>query len=169
MMHFNLTQLVHWVMFVVATFYRENLAGFNFPHIQMPHFNKPEMEIPKLVEVKQETKEQALEIGEMVAELTGHESTEEILKISLEYTKKHDNLKAATSLIEDLLSDGLSAQQIKEVEKWDKKIDAAISLSVFLPEVKQQLNDQIMMFTDGNLDVEQLDTIVHAVLGKNKQ
>ena len=105
-------------------------------------------------------------MGLIAAQLTGHETTEEILTIALQYTKDHDNLAAATSLIEGLLADGLSAEQRQELEKWDKKIDAAIKLSAFAPQAKENLDNQVKEATGGNLDIEKVDVLLHKVLGK---
>ena len=110
-----------------------------------------------------------MEMAKFAAGMTGHESTEEILTVALEYTRQHDNMEAATGLIETLLSDGLSEEQRIELEKWDKKIDAAIKLSKFAPKAKEQMNEQVMNFTGGNLDIDQLDTLIHVVLGKNEE
>ena len=78
-------------------------------------------------------------------------------------------MEAATGLIESLLADGLTAEQQMELEKWDKKIDAALKMSVFAPQVKQQMNEQVLGMTGGNLDIDQVDMLIHVVLGKNQQ
>ena len=108
-------------------------------------------------------------MAKFAASMTGHESTEELLSVALEYTREHDNMEAATSLIETLLADGLSEEQRIELEKWDKKIDAAIKLSKFAPKAKEQMNEQVMSFTGGNLDIDQLDMLIHVVLGKSEE
>ena len=166
---FNLAQFVHWVCFAVVAFYEEFLMGLHFPHPTLPHFNKPEVnipEIPQMPDLETDENQEAMEMGKIAAGMTGHESTEEILTVALEYTREHDNMEAATSLIETLLADGLSEEQRVELEKWDKKIDAAIKLSKFAPKAKEQMNEQVMSFTGGNLDIDQLDMLIHVVLGK---
>ena len=96
-------------------------------------------EVPK-IEVREDEAGQAAEMGAIAANMTGHETTEEILTVALEYTKQHDNMAAASGLIEGLLADGLTGEQRKELEKWDKKIDAAIKLGAFAPAAKDQMN-----------------------------
>ena len=168
----NLVQFVQWICLVVVTFYEENIMGLLFPHPSLPHFNKPEVnlpEVPKIDDIETEENIEAMEMGKIAAGMTGHESTEEILTIALAYTREHDNMEAATSLIEGLLADGLTEEQRVELEKWDKKIDAAIKLGKFAPKAKEQMNDQVKSFTGGNLDIDQLDMLIHVVLGKNQQ
>ena len=125
-------------------------------------------EVPK-IDIEQDEQEQAIEMGKIAASMSGHESTEEILTVALEYTREHDNMEAATGLIESLLADGLTAEQQMELEKWDKKIDAALKMSVFAPQVKQQMNEQVLGMTGGNLNIDQVDMLIHVVLGKNQQ
>ena len=152
----NLAQFVHWVCFAVVAFYEEFLMGLHFPHPTLPHFNKPEVNIPEMpqVDLESEENQEAMEMGKIAAGMTGHETTEEILKVALEYTQEHDNMEAMTGLIEGLLADGLSDEQRIELEKWDKKIDAAIKLGKFAPKAKEQMNEQVMSFTGGNLDID---------------
>ena len=50
--------------------------------------------------------------------------------------------------------------------KWDKKIDAAISMGKVFPQMKEQMNEQVETFTDGHINIDQLDTLIHAVLNK---
>ena len=168
---FSLAHYVHWICFAVVAFYEEFLMGLHFPHPTLPHFNKPEVNIPEMPQVDLETDEnqETMEMAKFAASMTGHESTEELLSVALEYTREHDNMEAATSLIETLLSDGLSEEQRIELEKWDKKIDAAIKLSKFAPKAKEQMNEQVMSFTGGNLDIDQLDMLIHVVLGKSEE
>ena len=170
-MLFNLTHAIHWVMFVCASFYQSFNMSFHMPEISRPHFTKPEInvpEVPKMPEVDEDQVAQGAEIGKIAANMTGHETTEEVLGVALEYTKSHDNMSAYTSLIETLLSDGLDKQQVKQLQDWDKKIDAAIALGVFMPQAKEQMNEQVKSYTGGHLDIDQLDLLIHAVLGKHK-
>lgn len=76
-------------------------------------------------------------------------------------------MQAATSLLEDLVSDGLSKEQKREVQEWDKKIDAAINIAKVFPQVKEKLNEEIDKLTGGNLDIDQVDHLIHAVLNKH--
>ena len=145
--------------------------SLHFPHPTLPHFNKPEVNMPEVpqIDIEDEEKQQAIEMGKIAASMTGHETTEEVLSVALQYTKEHDNMEAATDLIESLLADGLNPEQQEELEKWDKKIDAAIKLGKFAPKAKEKMNEQVMNFTGGNLDIDQLDMLIHVVLGKNQE
>ena len=112
-MFFNLTQFMHWAMFICASYYES--FGFSMPNLSMPHFNKPEIhvpevhiEVPKVPEIDQSDKEQAIEMSKIAANMSGHESTEEMLDIALSYTRQHNNMKAATRLLEDLATEGLT-------------------------------------------------------------
>ena len=130
----SLTHLIHWLCAVVVTFYEQNIMGLSLPHISLPHFNKPEFNKPEInVPQVDEQDQQAMEMGKIAASMTGHETTEEILTVALDYTRTHDGMESATVLIESLLADGLTPEQRQELEKWDKKIDAAIKLAVFAP------------------------------------
>ena len=166
----SLTHLIQWMCFVVVSFYNQNLVGLGLPHISMPHFdrpqfNKPEINVPQ-VDLDDEQNQQAMEMGKIAASMTGHETTEEILTVALDYTKTHDGMESATMLIESLLADGLTPEQQQELEKWDKKIDAAIKLSKFAPQAKEQIDNQVKNYTGGQLTIEQLDMLIHVVLGK---
>ena len=87
--------------------------GLHFPHPTLPHFNKPEVNMPEVpqIDIEDEEKQQAIEMGKIAASMTGHETTEEVLSVALQYTKEHDNMEAATDLIESLLADGLNPEQ----------------------------------------------------------
>ena len=167
----SLTHIIQWLCFVVVSFYEQNLAGLGLPHISIPHFNKPEINVPEVPSVSDvndtlDDNQQAMEMGKIAASMTGHESTEEVLTVALDYTRSHDGMESATALLESLLADGLSPEQEQELKKWDKKIDAAIKLAVFAPQAKEQIDKQVKQYTGGQLTVEQLDKLIHVVLGK---
>lgn len=54
---FSLAHYVHWICIAFVAFYEEFLMGLHFPHPSLPHFNKPEINIPEMPEVDLESDE----------------------------------------------------------------------------------------------------------------
>ena len=109
---------------------------------------------------------EAAKITEIVMQDYGNDKTASALDIAIQYAKKNDEMKAAERFLEELVAPKLDKQQKKELEAWDEKIDAAIAVSAFMPEVKKKLNKEIKKITSGNLNIDQIDKLIHKALGK---
>ena len=68
--------------------------------------------------------------------------------------------------MQDLLSDKLTSDQIKNLKTWETKIDMAIKVGKVLPQVEDKINEQIGNISNGQFDIDQVDDMIHAVLDK---
>ena len=107
--------------------------------------------------------EKVLDIGQKVAVVTGHEEIALVLTIAKEITAG-DNGHAAETLIAELLSDHLTADQIEDLEKWESKLDTVIKYGKFIPGVEEKINEKLAEISNGQLNVDNVDEKLHQIL-----
>ena len=110
------------------------------------------------------------EVEKMVEDIldeSGKEDKAALLNIALQYCDEHDNMQGVKRMLEEIVSDNLSKEQIKNLRDWDQKIDAAIAVGVFMPEAREPFDKQIEVLSKGRLTLEDIDEFIHLALDKH--
>lgn len=110
--------------------------------------------------------EEIVKVSEQVMRDTGHDGQATATSISADYIKNQDNMKSASRLLKELIAPTLSKDQWNDLKDWDERIEAAINLSVFVPELEKQLNKLLGTLTGNRLNIKQVDKLIHEAMSK---
>ena len=106
---------------------------------------------------------------EDILDESGKEDKAALLNIALQYCDEHDGMQGVKRMLEEIVSDRLSKEQYNNLVEWDEKIDAAIAVGVFMPEMRKPFDDEIEMLSRGRLTLEDVDEFIHLALQKHEE
>lgn len=72
-------------------------------------------------------------------------------------------------LLKELVAPELTPEMKRNLKEWDEKLEAALNLSYFVPDIKNGMNNLLGALTDNHLNVNQVDKLIHDALNKDHE
>ena len=103
-------------------------------------------------------------IDRRIAHRDAHTSTDQ--HNLLDFRNENATKGTIGTVLELLVSPNLNAEDLATIRSWDEKVDIALAMGIFVPEVLKTMNDQVKSLTGGKLDIYEADAMMHKLLGK---
>ena len=118
----------------------------------------------RMLTTQAEDQQSALDFAAGVADMAGHESIADTLRIALNHMKQKDNMETFSQSIELLLSPKLDHDQYLKLKSFNQKVDAILALGKAFPAAVKGVEDTFAKVSGGKLSIQEIDDLMHAAI-----